>query len=191
MGIHPRKLEFRLKAILKLVRDWNAILLLDEADVLLQKRSDDDLQRNAMVSIFLQRLEYSRGVIFLTTNRETEIDTAFRSRIHITLKYATLTYEAKKELWKLFIGKLKKLQGIQVHEPNEQEYKDLARKEFNGREVCLINHSGCYLPMFGQILPLPAFCLASCVSPASGSVSWVSLSFERPSSKIIGFSAGR
>ena len=48
---------------------WGAILLLDEADVFLEKRNMHDIHRNALVSIFLRQLEYFQGILFLTTNR--------------------------------------------------------------------------------------------------------------------------
>ncbi|KAI1637533.1 hypothetical protein F4809DRAFT_661034 [Biscogniauxia mediterranea] len=48
---------------------WGALLLIDEADVFLERRSLRDMQRNAMVTVFLRVLEYYRGIFFLTTNR--------------------------------------------------------------------------------------------------------------------------
>ena len=35
----------------------------------LEKRTENDVKRNAMVGIFLRLLEYHQGVLFLTTNR--------------------------------------------------------------------------------------------------------------------------
>ena len=57
------------------------MLLLDEADVFLEKRDLRDVHRNAMVSIFLRLLEYHSGIMFLTTNRLETIDSAFDSRV--------------------------------------------------------------------------------------------------------------
>lgn len=42
--------------MLDMVSKWNAVLLLDEADVFLEARSSNDLERNKMVSIFLRVL---------------------------------------------------------------------------------------------------------------------------------------
>jgi len=39
-----------LKAIFQAAVEWNAILLLDEADVVLEARSFEDVHRNASVS---------------------------------------------------------------------------------------------------------------------------------------------
>ena len=37
---------------------WNAVVLLDEADIFLERRSTHEIMRNAMVSVFLRELEY-------------------------------------------------------------------------------------------------------------------------------------
>ena len=63
-----------------LAEQWKAILLLDEADIFLERRATRDIQRNGIVSIFLRRMEYFRGLVFLTTNRVGHIDDAFISR---------------------------------------------------------------------------------------------------------------
>jgi hypothetical protein len=41
--------------------DWNAVILLDEADVFMAERSPADIARNELVSIFLRELEYFRA----------------------------------------------------------------------------------------------------------------------------------
>lgn len=47
---------------------WRALVLLDEADVFVQERSLNH-NVNGLVSVFLRRLEYFQGVMFLTTIR--------------------------------------------------------------------------------------------------------------------------
>jgi hypothetical protein len=54
-------------------------VLLDEADVFLAQRDSTDVQRNALVSIFLRKLEYYQGILILTTNLITHCDIAFES----------------------------------------------------------------------------------------------------------------
>jgi hypothetical protein len=43
-------LEQNLKKWLKLAHSWGAVMLLDEADVFLEKREEHDLKRNSLVS---------------------------------------------------------------------------------------------------------------------------------------------
>jgi len=50
LGTDPQKVEESLEAALELCRLWNAIMLLDEADVFLSVRTDDSLARNELVS---------------------------------------------------------------------------------------------------------------------------------------------
>ena len=58
LGLDPRNVETKLQNILEMCTKWNAILLLDEADVFLEQRSLHELERNKLVSIFLRILEY-------------------------------------------------------------------------------------------------------------------------------------
>ena len=58
LGITPTSLEATLDKVLELAQMWDAVLLLDEAEVFLTQRNISDLKRNALVSIFLRRLEY-------------------------------------------------------------------------------------------------------------------------------------
>lgn len=69
LGTDPARLEGELQKILDIAHSWGALLLLDEADVFLEKREVHDIHRNALVSIFLRLLEYFQGILFLTTNR--------------------------------------------------------------------------------------------------------------------------
>lgn len=78
LGTDPRILEHELQKILDIAHSWGAVLLLDEADVFLEKREVHDIHRNALVSIFLRLLEYFQGILFLTTNRVETFDDAFQ-----------------------------------------------------------------------------------------------------------------
>ncbi|PMD66309.1 uncharacterized protein K444DRAFT_640176 [Hyaloscypha bicolor E] len=99
---------------------FNAVLLLDEADILLEQRLAQDIHRNTLVYVFLQTLEYYQGMIFLTTNRVGQIDNAIASRIHFKLKYATP-------------------QGEPIY--SRDAFDNWIRKEHNGREECQVNMS--------------------------------------------------
>jgi hypothetical protein len=50
LGISPAMVEENLQAALDLATSWNAIVLIDEADVFLEQRSTNDLERNSLVS---------------------------------------------------------------------------------------------------------------------------------------------
>lgn len=92
-------MESALNYFLKLGERFGALVLLDEADVYLERRQTRDLRRNGLVSIFLRALEYYKGVLFLTTNRIEAFDDAFTSRIHVALHYKRLGDEERQRIW--------------------------------------------------------------------------------------------
>jgi uncharacterized protein DUF7025/ATPase family protein associated with various cellular activities (AAA) len=136
LGTDARTLEHELNKIMDIAHSWGAVLLLDEADVFLEKRQHQDVHRNALVSIFLRLLEYFQGILFLTTNRVETFDEAFQSRIHIALKYSELGVRAKKDIWKSFISMVRQGGGA-ADQLTNGDYDELARHNLNGRQVCL------------------------------------------------------
>lgn len=138
LGTNPAVLEHELNKILDIAHSWGAVLLLDEADVFLERRTMADMQRNALVSIFLRLLEYFQGILFLTTNRVETFDDAFQSRIHVALRYNELTFKAKVKIWKMFLEMVRVKYGEDAPQVlTQDEIEWLAKKGLNGRQVCL------------------------------------------------------
>ncbi|KAM0499712.1 hypothetical protein ACHAP8_005319 [Fusarium lateritium] len=135
LGTDPRFLEAELQKILDICHAWGAILLLDEADVFLEKRNMHDIHRNALVSIFLRQLEYFQGILFLTTNRVETFDEAFQSRIHIALRYDNLDSKAKRTIFKMFLDRVQKLGKLKVEPLTEEDLTALSKQDLNGREI--------------------------------------------------------
>ncbi|SCO57666.1 uncharacterized protein FFMR_14822 [Fusarium fujikuroi] len=79
LGTEIGRVDKKLGEVLNITRFWNCVLLIDEVDVFLHRRGTD-LARNAVVSVFLRRLEYFQGVAILTTNRKVDVDPAFMSQ---------------------------------------------------------------------------------------------------------------
>ena len=144
------EVEESLEQVLELTSKWNAILLLDECDMFLEARSTADIRRNRLVSgeffsavglhcpakadlstlVFLRQLEYYRGVMFLTSNRIKDFDTAFESRIHLTIHYPPLDIPSRLHVWKTFTQ-----MGDLESRLSEKDLEDLAKIEVNGREI--------------------------------------------------------
>ncbi len=82
---------------------WKAVLLIDECDMYLEKRSDASPKRNRLVARFLQKLEYYPSLLFLTTNRERVLDPAIYSRIHLTINYPALDAPSRRTIWSTFL----------------------------------------------------------------------------------------
>lgn len=125
LGTNPEALEEKLTTILELAAMWRAVLLLDEADIFLEKRGND-IARNAMVGVFLRLLEYHNGVLMLTTNRVKEFDAAFHSRISLAIKYPKMSRETREAVWQRLLDAA----GF-----GHIDATKLAHLEINGREV--------------------------------------------------------
>jgi len=153
----PATLEKKLGDTLRLATTWDAVVLIDEADVFLEQRSLHELERNALVSVALRVLEYHRGVLFLTTNRIQAFDEAFLSRFSIAVKYPELDAEARLTIWRNFFelagcelwggsgrpgdGRQSPDEFVRLEGQEPQCYvslsdlKELAKKPFNGRTI--------------------------------------------------------
>lgn len=129
LGTTVKELETKLANILEMTESWNAILLIDECDIFLEKREDGDLERNAMVGIFLRLLERHKGIMFLTTNRITSLDTAFESRISVVAKYDKLELEARYQIWQNL------LEAANITTLEIDDIIKLSQREINGRQI--------------------------------------------------------
>jgi SpoVK/Ycf46/Vps4 family AAA+-type ATPase len=129
LGVNPEDLEERLSDVLELCAGWNAIAILDEADVFLETRSNSDLIRNAMVCVMLRILEYHPGILFLTTNRVRSIDPAFESRITIAVHYESLNLAARRKVWSAQLESISDLGAADI------DINSLARQALNGRQI--------------------------------------------------------
>ncbi len=98
LGTTAQTVEAALADILKRASRWDSILLLDEADLYIRKR-DNNLEHNAIVAEFLRTLEYFNGLLFLTTNREDDVDDAIVSRCIAVIRYETPSRDAAIRLW--------------------------------------------------------------------------------------------
>ncbi|KAK0747335.1 hypothetical protein B0T21DRAFT_446256 [Apiosordaria backusii] len=127
----PSEVEAALDHALNLCRLWNAMLLLDEADVFLGARSDEGLIRNELVSIFLTKLEYYQGILFLTTNRFSAIDHAFQSRVDLFLPYYDLDSTQRRQVWLNFFKHF----GTEKFVVGESDLDRLCELNLNGREI--------------------------------------------------------
>ncbi|KAF2688057.1 hypothetical protein K458DRAFT_440781 [Lentithecium fluviatile CBS 122367] len=84
IGTAPDIVEKNLLEHTRRADKWGCVLLLDEADVFL----------------------YYAGILFLTTNRPGVIDEAFKSRVHISLRYPGVDLESTKKQWSNILNRL-------------------------------------------------------------------------------------
>lgn len=134
LGNEADEVERNLQRALEISTKWGAVLLLDECDVFLEKRSAADIQRNMLVSVFLRLLEYYRGVLLLTTNRISAFDPAFESRIHLTIEYPKLDFTSRLHVWGTFVRPHDESSQY-ASNITERELEKLAAEEMNGRQI--------------------------------------------------------
>ncbi|KAL4910568.1 P-loop containing nucleoside triphosphate hydrolase protein [Aspergillus multicolor] len=135
IGTNAEEVEKYLESVLLLGTIWGCVVLLDEADVFLEERRETDLQRNALVSVFLRVLEYYHGILILTSNRIGTFDSAFKSRFQLTIHYPDLDVEGRYEIWRNFISGLSKNRPDVDIDGLKARLKDLAQVNLNGRQI--------------------------------------------------------
>ncbi|KAL6799935.1 P-loop containing nucleoside triphosphate hydrolase protein [Trichoderma sp. SZMC 28012] len=154
IGTSAQDVENYLEIVLHLGKTWGCVVLLDEADVFLQQRELYNLERNALVSVFLRVLEYYDGILILTSNRVGIFDEAFKSRIQLSLRYKSLDRGQRLQIWINFLKRLEQLEnerldaerrgdkkdgtmlgyGINIDEIKER-LEELADESMNGRQI--------------------------------------------------------
>jgi len=99
--------EKQLAALFDAAEAAHAILLFDEADALFGKRtevkSSNDRYANLETNYLLQRLETFTGICILTSNHETNIDTAFQRRLSLHLRFELPGLAEREQLWRATI----------------------------------------------------------------------------------------
>ena len=99
--------EKNLSRILGRAEDLDVILLLDEGDALLSRRTDvrsaNDRYANLETNYLLQRLETYDGIVVVTTNLGAQIDPAFRRRMDVVTRFHLPDAEQRWRLWQLHL----------------------------------------------------------------------------------------
>ncbi|RMZ28679.1 hypothetical protein D0859_07225 [Hortaea werneckii] len=139
LGQEPYEVEQKLSTFFFLGAKWRCVVLLDEADVFLARRTTGDLKRNSLVSVFLRQLEYYSRLLILTTNRVGEFDEAFVSRIHMKLHFPSLDERSTMEVWDMNLRKLQERSSIEIRSKGIKkfaaDYWKQNESQWNGRQI--------------------------------------------------------
>jgi hypothetical protein len=128
LGTTVEAIEQHLQQVFARVVRWHAVLQFDECEIFLSQRGED-LERSAIVGIFLRMLDYYEGLLFLTTNRPETLDYAIRSRVMLRLEYPDLDHAARAGIWRtMFTAAGLRLTGGGT-------FADLAEANINGRQI--------------------------------------------------------
>ena len=127
LGTTVKEIEEHLESIFARVVRWHAVLQFDECEIFLSQRGDD-LERSAIVGIFLRMLDYYEGLLFLTTNRPETLDYAIRSRVMLRLEYPDLDPATREGIWRTMF----EAAGLKLASGT---FAELSAREINGRQI--------------------------------------------------------
>src|SRR5205814_9615450 len=99
--------EKNLDAVFSRAEELDVILLLDEGDALLTRRTDvhtsNDRYANLETNFLLQRLESYEGILVVTSNAGERIDPAFRRRLDVVVEFRTPEAPERWAIWQLHL----------------------------------------------------------------------------------------
>ncbi len=129
LGVKSDTIESELRKYLSLANRWNAVMLIDEADVYMSSRGRD-VSQNAIVAAFLRILEQHTSTVFLTTNRLADVDDAIASRCLARIEYTKPGILEQTRIWAV-LNKLNAV-GLKNHEINAIVTKN---SDLSGRDI--------------------------------------------------------
>ncbi|MFL6107561.1 MAG: ATP-binding protein [Marmoricola sp.] len=95
--------ERNLDRVLARAEELDVVLLLDEGDALMTRRTDvanaNDRYANLETNFLLQRLETFDGIVVVTSNAAGRIDPAFLRRIDVTIDFVPPDAEQRLQIW--------------------------------------------------------------------------------------------
>jgi hypothetical protein len=99
--------EKSLNQLFSRAEELDVILLIDEGDALLTNRtavqSSNDRYANLETNFLLQRLESFEGVLLVTTNAASRIDSAFQRRMDVVVEFRMPSPQERWLIWQLHL----------------------------------------------------------------------------------------
>jgi SpoVK/Ycf46/Vps4 family AAA+-type ATPase len=100
--------EKNLNRIFTYAEELDIVLLLDEGDSLMTRRTDvkgaNDRYANLETNFLLQRLESYEGIILITTNAAQRIDQAFVRHLDVMIDFSRPEADERRLLWQLHLA---------------------------------------------------------------------------------------
>lgn len=99
--------EKNLHAVFSRAEELDVVLLVDEGDALMTRRTDvqtsNDRYANLETNFLLQRLESYEGILLVTTNAGERIDSAFRRRLDVVVEFRAPDAAERWSIWQLHL----------------------------------------------------------------------------------------
>ena len=113
VGESEKKIQGIFTKYEAMVRKYDTcpILLFNEADAIINKRSDNvsaavDKMENACQNIILQAMENLSGIMIATTNLTDNLDSAFERRFLYKISFDKPTVDTKRQIWNVMLPSL-------------------------------------------------------------------------------------
>lgn len=135
MGTDTDSVEKYLESAFFIGTMWGCVVLLSDADFLLEQRERTDIHGSALMSTFLRALDNYEGILIFSASRTFTFDAAVRSRIHLAIHFPGLGKDQRAAIWKHFIEGLED-EGVEMDsEEIMEEVFEFAEIELNGRQI--------------------------------------------------------
>ncbi len=112
--------EKNLAELLARAEHSEIVLLFDEADSLFGKRTDikgaNDRFANSQTNYLLQRIEFYRGIVLLTSNSRDRFDSAFTRRLDQIVEFSLPSPKERRALWQTHLGSGHQLTTRQINQ---------------------------------------------------------------------------
>ena len=112
--------EKNLSTLLAKAEQAEIVLLFDEADSLFGKRTDikdsNDRHANSQTNYLLQRIEFYKGIVLLTSNSRGRFDSAFTRRLDKVIEFPLPSPEERRLLWKAHLGSKHQISAKQFNQ---------------------------------------------------------------------------
>ena len=112
--------EKNLASLLARAEHSEIVLLFDEADSLFGKRTDikdsNDRFANSQTNYLLQRIEFYRGIVLLTSNSRERFDSAFTRRLDKIIEFPLPAPVERRALWQTHLGSTHQLSTKQINQ---------------------------------------------------------------------------
>ena len=124
--------EKNLHHLFSCAEELDVVLLIDEGDALLTSRtavsSSNDRYANLETNFLLQRLESFEGIVIVTTNAASRIDSAFQRRMDVVVDFRRPGARERRTIWDLHLPR--------EHAVGEQWLAEVAERcDLNGGQI--------------------------------------------------------
>ncbi|PNP39022.1 hypothetical protein TGAMA5MH_09248 [Trichoderma gamsii] len=135
IGCCAVSVDLVLDKLLATCQRWDAIVVFDDAHILLEKYDYLGAERNNLVATVSRHLESFRGIIFLTCNTIQVFEEAYQSRIDFVQKFEKPDRKGKSIILERAIRRVTGQDLWKTEAFSDKDYGKLVENNLSGRDV--------------------------------------------------------